>query len=189
MRQKLIFHPYTVNQNKEYGRFLSHGFIHSNMTHLIVNLIVLYQIGSIVETYYNSIFGPVMGPVAFVLLYLSSIIIASVPSYFQHQDNPAYAALGASGATSALVFAFILFDPWAWFLFPPLPALILGIAYLWYSNYMDKRGTDNIGHNAHFWGAVYGLVFTIIAIQAFQPTYMRFFWSKLMAGPTPPPFF
>jgi len=96
--------------------------------------------------------------------------------------------VGASGATSALVFAFILFDPWQWFLFPPLPALLFGVAYLWYSSYMDKRGMDNIGHNAHFWGAVYGIVFTLISAALLRPEMLNAFLVQLLKGPSAPPF-
>lgn len=165
-KQKLIFHPASVKDHGEYYRFLSHGLIHADWTHLLINLYVLYIFGGFIEVRFQEIFGE-MGRVAFLVFYFSAIIVASIPTYFRYQDQPYYKALGASGATSALVFAYVIFNPWGWFIFPPLPAILFAVAYLWYSNRMDKQGRDNIGHNAHFWGAVYGLVFTLVSVIVF----------------------
>lgn len=191
MRNKLLFHPASVKEFGEYYRFLTHGFVHANWQHLLINLFVLYQFGEVIESIFASpkVFGPTFGRILYVLLYLTAIVLASIPSYFKHQDNQYYSALGASGATSALVFAYILFNPWGWFLFPPLPAILFGVAYLWYSSYMSKRGVDNIGHDAHFWGAVYGAAFTIGAVLVFRPSIVTNFINVLLAGPEPPPFF
>ena len=184
IKGKLLFYPVSINNNGEWYRFLTSGFIHADWQHLIINMIVLYQFGEVVEYMFSGMFGEMMGRIAYILLYLSSIVISSIPSYFKHQHNPGYAALGASGATSALVFAYIIFNPWGWFLFPPLPAVLFGVAYLWYSSYMEKRGMDNIGHNVHFWGAIYGFVFTIITIIALQPNMLQVFMNRLLEGPT-----
>jgi membrane associated rhomboid family serine protease len=187
---KLIFYPYAIKErgSSEWYRFLSGGFIHGDWGHLIINMIVLYQFGNFLEDGFIQVFGAGLGQILFILLYITAIIISDIPSYFQHQNNPGYRALGASGATSALVFGYILFNPWAWFAFPPLPALLYGVAFLWYSSYMEKRGADNIGHNAHFWGAVYGVLFTLISAFAFQPALLQYFWFKLLQGPTSPSF-
>ncbi len=188
MQQKLLFHPYSVKHRGEYYRFFTHGFVHGDLQHLLINMFVLYQFGRIIEIYFNSIFGSAIGKIAFLGLYLSAIVLSSLPDFFRHQDHTFYRSVGASGATSALVFAFILFDPWQWFLFPPLPALLFGVAYLWYSSYMDKRGMDNIGHNAHFWGAVYGIVFTLISAALLRPEMLNAFLVQLLKGPSAPPF-
>lgn len=189
MKQQLLFYPVAVKESGQLFQFLTHGFVHANWTHLLVNMYVLYIFGEYIEFQFSGLFGEVMGRIAFLLFYLSAIVVASIPSYFRHQDNRHYRALGASGATSAMVFAYVLFNPWGWFLIPPLPAIIFGIAYLWYSSYMDKKGTDNIGHNAHFWGAVYGLVFLVVAMSALQPDWLNAIFAELLKGPTPPPFF
>ena len=189
MQSKLIFHPYSIRQRGEYYRFLTHGFIHASWEHLLVNMYVLLIFGEYLENTFQAIFPNFLGPFIFVLLYLTGIVLSSIPSYIKHADNPQYAALGASGATSALVFAIILFNPWEWFIFPPLPALIFGIAYLWYSNYMSNRNLDNIGHDAHFWGAVYGLVFTLASVYYFQPSVIRYFLDRLLEGPSLPGIF
>lgn len=183
MRQKLIFHPYTVKQNGEWYRFISHGFIHADWMHLGINMFVLYQFGNIIETYFASMFGGLQGKLFFLLLYFGAVIAGAVPSYFKHQNNSYYSALGASGGTSGIVFAFILFDPWQWFAFPPLPALIFGIGYLFYSSYMGKQGRDNIGHDAHFWGAVFGFVLTISLTALLRPDVLEIFIGRLLEGP------
>lgn len=189
LREKLIFHPYTVHHEQQMYRFFTHGFIHADWNHLLINLFVLYQFGVQIESILYQILGQFVGMVVFITFYLSAIALASVPSYFKHLENPSYAALGASGATSALVFAHILFDPWGWFIFPPLPALVFGFAYLWYSSYMDRKGMDNIGHNAHFWGALYGVFFLVATMGLLRPEMLLFFLGQLISGPQPPPFF
>lgn len=183
MRAKLLFLPTSIKYSKEWYRFISGGLIHADWGHLVINMMVLYQFGEFAESMFNTIFDPLTGRLVYLFFYLSAIVVASFPSYLRHQNNYAYAALGASGATSALVFAFILFNPWQWFLFPPLPAILFGVAYLFYSSYMDKRGGDRIGHYEHFWGAVYGLAFMLFIAFFVKPGLLSFFISQLMDGP------
>ena len=189
MRQKLIFNPYSISTRNEYHRFLTHGFIHADWNHLILNMVMLYFFGPTLEAYFYFIFGNIWAPAVFVLFYLSAVVIASVPDFFRHKDFMAYNSLGASGATSALLMAYIFFGPWNWFIFPPLPAIILAVGYLWYESYMDKKGGGQIAHNAHFWGMVYGIVFIFISAQAFAPHLVSSFFQQLLAGPSMPPFF
>ncbi|MCB0610969.1 MAG: rhomboid family intramembrane serine protease [Lewinellaceae bacterium] len=181
-KAKLLFHPVTIQNQGEWYRFISSGFIHSDWGHLFINMFVLYQFGQIAEGMFDYIFGD-LGHLAYIIFYLSAIAMASLPSYFRYRNNYGYAALGASGATSALVFAYILFAPWEWFVFPPVPAIVFGVLYLLYSSYMDKRGGDNIGHNAHFWGAVYGLAFILLSILLFKPVLFPVILDNLMQGP------
>ena len=188
MRQKLIMHPASVKQRGEFYRFLTSGFIHANWMHLIINMYVLFTFGEAVEKALNYYFGGGMGRILFTVLYLGAIIISSVPSYIKHQNNEYYSALGASGGTSAIVFAFIFFDPWQWFLFPPLPGVLLAVAYLMYSSYMSKKGGDNIGHDAHLWGAVYGLVFMIVICIIWHPELLNAAIQLFLEGPSAPNF-
>lgn len=188
VKAKLIFHPYAIKYHGESVRFITHAFIHADWNHLLINLFVLYQFGEVAESFFSYLFGSEYAPLVFVLFFLSAVIFSSIPDYFKHQDNPSYGSLGASGATSALVFIYIVQDPWNWFLFPPLPALFLGIAYLYYSSYMDKRGGDNIGHNAHFWGATFGLSFAFISASILKPEFIQYFIAKLLEGPSWPSF-
>jgi len=178
MMDDLAFHPASINEFGQWHRLLTNGFIHADWGHLLVNMIVLYQFGEYVESFFQAVFGSAVGKVVFLGFYLSAIAVACLPSYFRHKDNYAYAAVGASGATSALVFAFVLINPWQMFIFPPLPAILFGVFYLFYSSYMDRRGTDNIGHNQHFWGAVYGAAFILVSIAAFRPEIFEILISR-----------
>ena len=184
MKAKLMFRPASVKEFGEWYRFLTHGFVHADFTHLFINLFVLYQFGEYIELSFISLFGGLLGRLFFLLVYLGAVIAGALPSYIKHQDNGYYSALGASGGTSGIVFAYILFNPWAWFLFPPLPALLFGVGYLWYSSYMAKRGGDNIGHDAHLWGAVWGLVLTLVLFFLFRPEVLSIIIERLLAGPT-----
>lgn len=189
MKAKLMFRPVDIN-NGEYYRFFTSGLIHADFTHLLFNMWALYIFGELVESIFVTyLFGPTMGRVAYLLFYFSAVAIASLPSYFRHQDNYAYSALGASGATSALSMIFIMFLPWEWFVIPPLPGILLAVGFLWYSSYMDKRGVDNIGHNAHLSGAIYGIVFMISASLLLEPDLLTYVLEQLMAGPKPFPGF
>lgn len=186
--QKLCFHPVSIKQGNDYIRFLSYGFLHANMEHLLINMFVLWQFGGFIESYFSLLFGKILGGALFLVLYFVGIIVSTIPSYFKHQHDSGYVAVGASGATSALVFATIFFRPWDWLIFPPLPFILFGVAYLWYSSYMEKRGMDNIGHNAHFWGAVFGFTYTFVAVVAFRPEALTIFFSQLVQGPSLPAF-
>jgi len=189
MRAKLLFRPVDI-RNGEYYRFFTSGLIHADFSHLLFNMWALYIFGERVESvFYNDLFGPVVGRVAYIIFYFSAIAIASLPSYFRYQDNYAYSALGASGAPSALSLIFILFHPWMWFIFPPLPGILLAVGYIWYSSYMDKKGTDHIGHNAHLTGAIYGIVFIVVASLLLKPELIDYMIAQLLAGPKPLPGF
>ena len=187
--EKLKFYPYRMKRNPgEFSRFLTNGFVHGSDNHLIINMFVLYMFGTYIEARFG-IFGELWGRLAYLLLYLAAIVAASIPSYFKHQNNPAYAAVGASGATSALIIAFIIFNPWSWFLFPPLPALIFGLGYIIYSFYASKNKNDGIAHEAHLWGAIFGLGFTIGAIVLLRPDLLNSVihnflnWRTVLSGP------
>lgn len=189
MYNKLAFHPGSIKEFGQLYRFVSSGFVHSSWEHLFVNLWSLYLFGEITEGLFNQFFGLGLGKIIFVLFYISAIVISAIPDYFKYQDNMTYSAVGASGATSALVFSYVLFAPWQWFVIPPLPAIVFGIGFLWYSSYLAKKGIDNIGHYAHFWGAVYGIFFIVISAAAFQPEFLTHFINALLDGPQPFPAF
>ena len=177
LRQKLLFSPYTIKRTDEYHRFISSGFIHGDWIHLLFNMYVLYEFGKIVEVAYAAYFGT-MSNLYFLALYFGGMVVAQLYSYYKHQDNAYYAALGASGAVASIVFSFIAFAPLApltfvFFPFVQFPAIVLGLLYLAYSYYASNNANDNIGHDAHFYGAVFGFLFTIslepqIAVRFFQ---------------------
>jgi membrane associated rhomboid family serine protease len=158
--ERLILWPPAIDRRKQYDRLVTHGFIHADFAHLLFNMITLYFFGTLVERW----FLPYIGPLGFVLFYLSAILVAILPTYLRHRHDPNYRSLGASGAVSAVLFAFILVQPWSLiFVFViPVPAIIYGVLYVGYSIWMDRRGGDNVNHSAHLWGAGYGVLFTLI---------------------------
>lgn len=168
--QKMIFNPFQIKRNGEYIRFLTHGLIHANWGHLLFNMLTLYFFGGNVENYFAYHFGKPTGQIIYLLVYVVAIIVSSIPSYIKHKDNRYYNSLGASGAVSAVLFASILIAPLSSIMIIPIPlpipAWLFGPLYLFYSAYMAKRGGDNIGHDAHFMGAIFGLVATVFLIPA-----------------------
>jgi len=185
MFEKLKHHPFTEQRQKQYYRLLSSGFVHGSMNHLLINGFVLYMFGQFVEDLFARDFGA-WGPVMFLLLYLTAIVAGDLPSHFKHKNNPNYSAVGASGATSALVLIYCLYNPWGWFIYPPVPAIVFGIGYLFYSSWADKTNrADGIGHSAHLWGALWGIAFYLTS----NPSAIMDFWYRLMQGPSMPSFF
>ncbi len=164
---KLKFNAYQIKYSNEKWRFISYALVHSGWMHLIINMYVLYSFGGIVEETFNAYFGS-LGSLYFLLLYVGGVLFATLFDFGKHKDDLYYNAVGASGAVAAVVFASILVYPsGTLFIFPipfPLPSWLFGIAFLIYSAYMGKKGIDNIGHFAHFWGAIFGIVLTIILI-------------------------
>ncbi len=163
--QKWIMNPYAVNTRKEYYRFVTSGLIHNDYTHLFFNMLTLYFFGEAIERVYKSLFGLTLGSVLYVIFYVVAVIVSDIPTYMKHKNQPHYNSLGASGGVSGVLFASILFFPLnsvCVFFALCIPGFIFGILYMMYSYYMAERGGDNINHDAHIYGAVFGVVFTII---------------------------
>jgi membrane associated rhomboid family serine protease len=165
---KMLFSPTIIQSNKEWYRFLTHAFLHADFMHLAMNMYVLYMFGGMVEQIFVSSFGTVGGETRFFLLYFISIFASVYPSYEKHKNDYHYNAVGASGAVSAIVFAAILLNPWMslslMFIPIPIPAPVFGVLYLVYCWYMAKRGGDNIAHDVHYWGSLFGAVFTLVTL-------------------------
>ncbi len=179
---KLKHYPVAEKGNKEFYRMLSSGFLHGSWTHLIFNMYVLWTFGETIENQFMSTFGS-MGRLIYVLFYLSAIVVADIPSYFKHQNNPGFASIGASGAVASILFVFIMFRPmdglmFIFFPFFAFPAIVLGIGYLIYSSWANKNSRDNIDHSAHFAGAIYGIIFII----ALHPSVITTFLSRIQEG-------
>ena len=161
---KWIFNPYQIVENNEYHRFITSGFIHNDYTHLFFNMFTLYFFGTQIEQTYSALFGN-DGFIYFILLYLASIIISDIPSFIKHRHNPNYNSLGASGGVAALVFSSIIFYPTAniWiFGIIPIPGFILGLLFIIYSYYEGKKARGRINHDAHLFGALFGILFTVV---------------------------
>lgn len=164
----MIMNPYVVNTRNQYYRFITSGFIHRDHIHLIFNMIALYFFGQYVEIIFGAIFGP-PGGAYYLLLYVLALVASDIPSYFKHRGNPGYNSLGASGAVSAVVFAFILFRPIDKIYIYGIIGIngfVLGALYLVYSYYQGRKGGDNINHDAHLYGALFGLLFCIVMYPA-----------------------
>jgi len=163
--QKWLMNPYLINKQREYHRFLTSGLIHSNYGHLFLNMLALFFFGRNVEMVFGYILGP-SGKIILILFFLLGIVVSDIPTYLKYKELPHYNSLGASGGVSALVFSSIMFFPLQkiYILFIPfgIPGFIIGILYLAYSYYQSKNMSDGINHDAHFYGAVFGVVFTII---------------------------
>jgi membrane associated rhomboid family serine protease len=168
----LIFWPAEMASRGQYYRFFTCGLIHADFVHLLFNMISFYSIGQYAELrLFKSpdLFGE-SGKVFYLVLYISALAVSVLPDYFKHRDNYGYRALGASGAVSAVVFSFIILEPnMKLYLFTiPMPAYIYGAAFLLLSLYLSRKGKGNIGYLAHFSGAVYGILFTIIAAKLYS---------------------
>lgn len=189
IRGRMLLNPYDVVHYKKWYRVFSHAFIHADLMHLSFNLYVLYMFGvqgQIQEGYFPGFlsvepqfvlqFGN-KGYFYYFLLYVGGILFSSVYSIYKHQDNPGYRALGASGAVSGVVFAFMILNPTAelGIIFIPglhLPAYIFGPLLLAGEYYLARRGNTNIGHDAHISGAIFGMIFLLLVDPQY---YVNFF--------------
>jgi len=180
LMSKLIFNAYAIKNRNEWYRFFSSGLLHADWIHLLVNMFVLYSFGGVVEKYYGFYFG-MYSKIYFIALYVSSIFASSVFSYYKYQKASWYNSLGASGAVAAVMFAYVLFQPLQLiYLYGiiPAPGIIMGVLYLIYSQYASRKSNDNINHDAHFYGALYGVAFTLV----FKPEIAKHFISQLSSG-------
>lgn len=171
----MIMNPYLVRTKQQYFRFVTSGFIHQDHMHLLMNMISLYFFGGAMETVFKMYFGS-KGNLYFICLYLLGIVVSDIPTYFKHRNNPHYGALGASGGVSSVIFAFILFLPLEKIcLYYALcfPGFIMGTAYIVYSYYQGRKANDHINHDAHLYGALFGLVFCIAIHPPVLPHFVE----------------
>ncbi len=167
---KALMWPYGVKKYNQFYRFISSGFIHADYMHLFFNMFTLFFFGRVVELYF-SLYG-LGGNIAYLALYFLGLIASDLPTYFKQKDNYNYHSLGASGAVSAVVFAAVVFNPWgALYIYGALKisAFLYAVLYIVYCVMMSRRGGDNINHDAHLWGALFGLGFTIALIAGMNP--------------------
>jgi membrane associated rhomboid family serine protease len=166
---QLKHHPYIEQHKGQFYRWLTSGFVHGDFIHLFVNMFVLYEFGRTVEDYFAFHYGENGGRLLFLFMYLLIIIMANIPTYFRHHNHYHFASVGASGGVSGIIFIFILLHPWTMlglFAIIPIPAILFGILYLWYSTWASKKQNDMIDHEAHFYGAIAGLLVAIVSRPA-----------------------
>lgn len=152
------FNASQVIHKHQYYRLATHALVHGSWEHLIVNMIVLWSFGNAVEHYFFYQFGG-LGSYYYIALLIGSIVLSTFWSLIKQRNNYYYNAVGASGGVSAVLFAAIFFNPWENIYFLgilPMPGIIFGVLYLYYSFYMSRKKLDNIGHETHFLGAVIG---------------------------------
>ncbi|MFT7332746.1 MAG: membrane associated rhomboid family serine protease [Sphingobacteriales bacterium] len=158
LHRKLMLHPFSFIREKRYWQVLTSGFIHADITHLLFNMMTFYFFAFPLEQ--------VIGSLSFAILYFLGLVLSDISTIIKHKDNPGYFSLGASGAVSTVLFSYILFDPltklYIFFIPIGIPAYIFGGLYLIYCAYAAKQNRGNINHDAHFYGALTGLVITII---------------------------
>jgi len=152
----LILNPYRVRENGEVHRLLTAGWLHSNVSHLALNMFSLYIFAGTALS--------VLGPIRFLALYVSAVVIAFVPTTLRYMRKPQYNSLGASGAVAAVMFSAILLDRhlqlYVMFIPIPVPGIVFALGYLAYSAWQSRSGADKVNHDAHFAGAIYGALLT-----------------------------
>jgi len=174
LMDRLILWPPAIERHRQYDRLLGYGFIHADFMHLFFNMFTLFFFGRYMEGIITELTG---SPLTYVGFYLAALVVSILPTYLKHQKDPNYRSLGASGAVSAVLFAFILVDPWATIgvMFIPMPAIVFAVLYVGYSIWMDKRGGDNVNHGAHLAGAAFGVLFMVIM----EPRVLGHFLQQL----------
>lgn len=165
---KLDLRPYDVVHRRQWYRIVTHGFVHADWMHLIVNMLVFWSFASYVLQLFAAQHQAGMSMDAnlkFVLLYFGGMVAASIYDVVKRRDDPRYASVGASGAVSAVVFTSIFYSPLSKILLMgiiPLYAILFGVLYVGFEVYSARRGGDNVNHNAHLFGAAYGFIFPML---------------------------
>lgn len=173
LMSKIIFYPPAVKQG-DWHRLFTYGIAHADYTHLIFNMFTLYFFGMDIEHVFKSALGQTFGSVSFILLYLSALFVSIFPTYLKQKENRSYYGLGASGAVSAIIFAYVLINPMNFMgiMFIPimLPAFLFGLIFILISLSLDKKQSGGINHSAHITGGIYGIIFMIVVFFAFAET-------------------
>lgn len=160
-----FFEKYKFNigaiRRGEQVRMVSSAFLHANTQHLLFNMLSLFFFANAVI--YR------LGVLNFVLIYAASLIVGNLLSYYFHKDEYHYSAVGASGAVMGIVYAGILLNPSMTINFI-IPGWLFGVGYMIYTIYGMVKKNDNIGHDAHFGGAIGGYLLTLFLAPSLLQT-------------------
>jgi len=172
---RFMLNPYQVSKGRNVHTLITSGLIHADWMHLIFNMITFFSFGFALEQ--------MMGSLNFGILYFVSLIASDLPTVFKHKNDMWYNSLGASGAISAVLFSFILFMPFSTMYIMPIPipiwAIVFGPLYLVYCVYAAKQSRDNINHDAHFYGALAGIILTIVLQPGIIPSFLAQIMGKI----------
>ena len=167
--------PAEIRNRRQYERFVTSGFLHADYLHLLFNMFTLFFFGQLVEQMITAISGEWL----YAVFYLVALVVADIPSYIKHRNDYNYRSIGASGAVSAVIFASILLDPWAKiyiYVAIPIPAIVYAVLYIFYCIYAGRQRRDNINHDAHLWGGIFGFV----CMGLLDPSLFQGFVQQLM---------
>lgn len=174
LRARFIFNAQQVHREKEWYRLFTSGLLHSGWMHLAFNMLAFYFFAFPLEAY-------LLGHWQFGLLYVASLGLSSLPALYRHKHNPGYNALGASGAVSAVVLSVIMFVPdiGIGLLFLPgtIPGWLFALLYMGFSFYAGLKQWGNIGHEAHLFGAISGIILTLILEPKVATTFLQWLQS------------
>lgn len=171
---KCILRPYEVWRGRQFDTLYLSGFVHADFGHLLFNMVSFYFFAFALEQR--------IGTTPFAIGYLAALIVSVLPSLYKHRDDPNYATLGASGGVSAVIFANVLFYPAnTIYIMPipvPIPAWLYAIGFVAYSFYAGRRGGDRINHDAHFAGAVFGVLWALVL----EPSVIQQVLQRFLPG-------
>jgi len=153
-----LFRPYYFHRKRQYDTMILSGFVHADVGHLLFNMFTFYFFAFPMEEF--------IGTIPFLILYFFGLVVSHTCTWYKQRNNPGYASLGASGAISAVLFAFIVYFPtMSLMIIPipiPIPAFLFAIGYVAYSYWASKQDTGGINHDAHLCGAISGLMFVAV---------------------------